>query len=104
MQRVILSMILSVGLLALSAGPASACLWDRELVGHEKEFKSSYPEQPYETPPAGPMTRGPGTGVGLLAGGAGLLMLLSGMVIGTVRGKARQRAPSSQDRPNEDRP
>jgi hypothetical protein len=116
MQRLILGAILSCGLLVLAAGPASACLWDRELVPHEKEFKSNYLEQPYKeyksnsseqpygAPSSGPIARGPGTRVGLLAGGAGLLMLLSGLTVGIVRGKVRQRAPSPKHPPAENRP
>ena len=104
MRRLIHCVVLSAGWLALAAGPPSACLWDRELVGHEKQFKSNYIEPSYEPSSDGPIARGPGGGTGLLAGGAGLLMLLSGMVVGTVRGRARSQVPTSQDRPNEERP
>src|SRR5437764_13610992 len=76
MQRSILSVVLAAGMLALSAGRASACLWDRELVPHEKQFKSNYLDQQhetsYETPSAGPLVRALGSAGGLPARGAGL--------------------------------
>jgi hypothetical protein len=104
MQRLILCVLLAAGWLVLVAGPASACLWDRETVHHEKEFRSNYLDRLAETPSDGPYEKSPPALLGVLAGGGGLLMLVGAVIVGLVRGMALQRGQASQNRFNEDRP
>lgn len=64
--------------LATLASPASACLNDKELPRHEREFRSNYNEHPTPPPVAPPppsdyppIFQG---GVALLVGSAGLIL------------------------------
>jgi hypothetical protein len=77
--------LLAVGFtLAVLAGQASACLNDKELPGHEREFRSRYnghPAPPPETPPAPPDY------TPILGGGAALLVASAGLV--AIRGRSK---------------
>ena len=90
MKRLPLRAALAVALLPLVAAPATACMWDRETVAHEKQFKSNYLEQPGGTPSGGQYPTTFPT-VTPLVGGAGLLMLVGGIIVGSVRLSARRR-------------
>lgn len=94
MLRFLLAIVLSLGLLPVVAGPGSACLWDREMVPHEKQFKSNYLNDSADDPTSGNGTDGLRSPLGLLASTAGVLMLMGGLVVGLVRAKARQRPQS----------
>ena len=96
MQRIILLLMLAAGCLVLVTGPASACLWDRETVPHEKQFKSNYLENSAEPSSEGQYEESLPQMAMFLAGGAGLAMLLSGLSLGLVRGVALQRDQASR--------
>jgi hypothetical protein len=78
MRRLLLVPLLCSGLLAVTAAPARACINDREVEQHEREFKSDYMKQPgspgsttEEAPPPSDgnwLIGASGLGVGLLAG------------------------------------
>jgi hypothetical protein len=91
MRRLFLGLVLSVAALAVAPGAASACMWDRELVAHEKQFKSSYLEQPAEARPATP-AESAWPVIRLLAAGAGALLLLGSVAFVCVRPWQRPRA------------
>src|SRR5262245_38181593 len=101
MARLILGVVLASAWLAVAAGPASACIWDREMVPHEKQFKSNYLDQPAED---GVLARRGSYSTGPLLAGAGVVMLLGGVVIGFARGRAVDRALLSRRGGGEDRP
>jgi hypothetical protein len=52
MRWFLICLVLSVAVLTVSAPAASACLNDREVLTHEKEFKSQYLQQPAPPPPS----------------------------------------------------
>ncbi len=90
MRRLFLGLVLAAAALAAAPGPVFACIWDRELVAHEKQFKSSYLEQPAEARPAAQASAWPV--VRLLAAGAGLFLLLGSVAFVCVRPWQRARA------------
>src|SRR5262245_12913511 len=100
--RLILGIVLASAWLALAAGPASACLWDREMVPHEKQFKSNYLDQSGEGE-SGLLARRGSYSTGPLLAGAGVVMLLGGVVIGFARGRAVDRELLSRKGGGEDR-
>jgi hypothetical protein len=71
---------LAVLVVALQAGAAQACLWDRDTLSSEREFKSQYqPAAPQPATPASPATpilpiAATGAGVALLLGAVGLTL------------------------------
>jgi hypothetical protein len=71
--------LLAAGALALVAPAAVACINDREVEKHEREFKSQYHlgPKPMESP-ASPAHDGP---LPLAAAGGGLLLLTAAAVI-----------------------
>ena len=64
--------LLACLVLAWSACPAVACIWDVELPGHEREFRSQYRGQP-TPPPAVETPEAPSHP--LLFGGGGILLI-----------------------------
>jgi hypothetical protein len=82
---------LLVGLMLLSAAvsPVLGCINDREAPGAEREFKSSYPDQPGAEPPA-PASESPSTDFWVkttLASGIGAALLAGAVVLGVSRGR-----------------
>ena len=66
--------LLACFILAWSACPVSACLNDRELPGHEREFRSQY--RAPATPAPAPSSETPHPpGYRLLFGGGGVLLV-----------------------------
>src|SRR5262245_37899934 len=100
MRRSICCVLLCAGWFLVVPAPAAACLWDREMVPHEKQFKSSYLESPSGS--AADAFTPPPQWIWLLGGGAGVLMLTSGLVIAVVRGRAAQRDLRQSQRLSED--
>ncbi|MGL4422195.1 MAG: hypothetical protein ACRCZF_16115 [Gemmataceae bacterium] len=97
MPRWILCVLLTVALLAEVASPARACMWDRDTISHEKQFKSKYLDSVGDNPSRGLPMDGVASIVRQLAGGGGVFLLLSGLTVGLVRGVARQRGQSSRN-------
>ena len=87
MRTSILRALLIAGLLAAVASPGTACLWDRELVAQESEFKSSYLETPAPTDSPGQVVPG---SLGLIAIIVGFAMLGGALIVGLVVGLLRQ--------------
>lgn len=87
MRRLLPSAILSVVATASLAGNAAACLWDKELVGQEQQFKSSYLEQ---QPPPSPS---PLNSPALPIAGAGVLLAVGSVVV--VSRKKTPQAPGA---------
>ena len=82
-MRYLISALASI----LLAQAAQACLWDREVVPAEKEFKSRYIEK--EPPPAVSPESEPSTPLNLLAyGGGGIALLVGAFVVGMSRSKS----------------
>jgi hypothetical protein len=102
MQRFTLYLVCA-GTLAVLPASAAACLWDREMVPHEKQFKSNYLEQPGPYGSVDARTRS-SSWIGLWGGGAAGLMLVSALLIGFVRGRGRLRPPARGERFDGDRP
>jgi hypothetical protein len=65
--------LLACLVLAALVGPAAACLNDRELPSHEREFRSQYNRQTPPMPPSSGSTY-PG-GFPLLIGGGSVLLI-----------------------------
>ena len=66
--------LLACLVLAWSACPATACIWDVELPGHEREFRSQYRRE--AIPPSTPSTEIPEPpGYRLLFGSGGVLLV-----------------------------
>ncbi len=86
MNRLVVASVLSLGALAFTASSVKACMWDKEVVGHEKQFKSSYIDQPNASPveAAPPLSQRLGSTVGVI-GGVGVVMIVAAMVVGVVR-------------------
>ena len=92
MGRSLFLPLLCCGLLAVIAVPSRACINDREVEQHEREFKSDYLKQPgspgsttEEAPPQSDgnwrLIAASGLGIGLLAGA---------VVVGVTRPSARR--------------
>jgi len=83
-KRHLRSLVLATAAIFVSANSAKACLWDTTVVGHEKQFKSSYLEQPNVTPQEPSLIQQAGASIGIV-GGLGLVMLMGAMWIGVIR-------------------
>ncbi len=92
MSRFIFAMMLSAASLATMAEPASACLWDNEVKGHETQFKSSYIEQPAPASPS--VMQSLSSPVGLV-GVVGVVLLAGTTCIGVVRYRAAAKVPTT---------
>jgi hypothetical protein len=92
MRRLLPVSTLVLGLLLASALPARACINDREVQNHEREFKSAYLKDPYgpSSPPetAAPATESDWKLIG--AAGLGLGLLASAAVVGLTRAGGRR--------------
>ncbi|MBA4187448.1 MAG: hypothetical protein C0467_05455 [Planctomycetaceae bacterium] len=97
--RLLLAVLLSGGVFVATAPSATACLWDKEVVGHEKQFKSSYIEHaaPNSTEPPH-MVQRIGSSIGVL-GGVGVLMLAGAMLVGVVRHREASKRSTSENTP-----
>jgi hypothetical protein len=74
-MRTFATMLLTAAVVLIGAAPARACLWDRDTVRHERQFKALYPDTP---PPAYPGDGAVEAGSTLLSyggSGAGILLL-----------------------------
>ncbi len=99
MRRLVLAVLLSGMSLTALAGPASACLWDNEVVGHEKQFKSSYVDQPTATSPSPTSAAQQVSATVGIAGGLGLAMLAGAMCLGVIRHRESSRKPTGGNTP-----
>jgi hypothetical protein len=79
--------LLAALLLATIASPGRACINDRELIPHEREFKSDYNPEPAAEPSRGPS----GYVVGAVtASGVGGALLAGALAIGLMRTARRE--------------
>jgi hypothetical protein len=66
--------ILAVSLLLTTAGPVGACIWDSDTDRSEREFRSSYREQPVEAPAPSPSLSDQPGPIAMLGAGSALLL------------------------------
>jgi hypothetical protein len=78
MLRFLSCLLLTVAVVAGAASTATACINDRELQNHEKEFKSNYLEQEMPAPLVAKQDKM------LVMSGLGIASLFLGAVTGTI--------------------
>jgi hypothetical protein len=86
MRRLLLPLLVAI-LLSSAASPARACINDRELVPHEREFKSDYNAEPTTEPSTG--TSGYVVGA-VTASGLGGALLAGALALGLMRTARRE--------------
>ena len=72
---------LTLSLTALVASAAPACINDREVETHEREFKSQYHLGPQPSPEPSPSPGEPNAAYPLVAGGSGLALLVGSAAV-----------------------
>jgi hypothetical protein len=73
--------VLALSLIALVAPSAPACINDREIETHEREFKSHYHLGPQPSPDPSPSPGGTNPAYPLIAGSSGLALLVGSAVV-----------------------
>ena len=89
-MRALIASLLTGVLVLAGAAPVLGCINDSEAPGAEREFKSSYPDQPAEPPAPAPET--PSTDFWVkttLASGVGAALLVGAVVLGVTQGRRR---------------
>jgi hypothetical protein len=81
MARFVLAVLLASASLITTPAAASACLWDQEVKGHEKQFKSSYIGEVVSQANSYSVVRSVSSPLGLL-GLIGVLMCAGAVLIG----------------------